>query len=252
MRSITAFTLLAVTLWTGGCGDDKYKFSDQSSVVVRNEMADSGSVIIGPDTGTVVTEADAQKRRDENRPAGTDPEEIRILKMDLYYKFEWAKRVLVSKVIPEDLQMVVDDVRTRSSKLPSDRVSFIVKDITELLQQGLDANKLDAKEKAANAQQGSPVPTRRVLEHKVKTATKHVTWTPGHRKLPEEQREGRLTAEADMKGQNMEKLTWDKFKQASAKTDELAQMLGVIQDSTTPLPSPTSSTVTSPNAPTNP
>ena len=217
-----------------GCGDDRYKTLSQTEAgvqsvstepIVTNISADSNygmkPIVVNP----------TKKLPGEN---DSDPDELRILKVDLYYKFEWAKRVLAAKVIPEDLQAVVDDARTRSTTLPQSRAAFLIKDIVELLQAGLDANKLDAKEKAAAAALGVKKIESKPIERKVKPIAKHQLWSPGKRKLDAVQREVRIAAESNTYGVSMEKLTWDKFENASTKTGELAKLLNVAED-TSPL-----------------
>ncbi len=231
----TSLSLLtaAIVFSIAGCGEDKYKGLSTSQVGIQSSSTGMTSEQVDGVAGGHGAESDPRRFAVKANP-NQDSNEIRILKADLYYKFEWARRVLDGHVVPLDLPKVLEDVKSRSAKLPADRVSFLVKDIVGLLQDGLDADKLEQAEKSS--------PTEFVRSNSDKSSDSSDDTKPekkplgGRSRLSISTRQGerdrliRLKDVAIRRHQSFSIIKWQKFEEAGVRTQELAHALGIQSD----------------------
>ena len=232
------FSLLASSLTIlSGCGPEGYRAPSNSEIGPETVRITSDSPVVKAPGDEVVSRLNSPDAKPILRKTeSSDPEDVRVLKADIYFKFEWAKRVLDNNVVPLDIQTVIDDVRSRAEPLRIDRGSMLIKDILDLLQEGADADALSEKAKVDRATTPVAPVSRLPVESKKYGLTKKEYWTPGKPKLPREQREIKVKAYASNSGVDFNTLKWEKFHEAGVKTSQLATLLGLAEDSSPVIP----------------
>ena len=127
------FSLLASSLTIlSGCGPEGYRAPSNSEIGPETVRITSDSPVVKAPGDEVVSRLNSPDAKPILRKTeSSDPEDVRVLKADIYFKFEWAKRVLDNNVVPLDLQTVIDDVRSRAEPLRIDRGSMLIKDILD-------------------------------------------------------------------------------------------------------------------------
>jgi hypothetical protein len=222
---------LSVTLY--GCGEDQYKGVNRKPMGGINiQQVQSESQILNrqpsPGPGGPPQPAVAAPPPRKLSPI---EEHIRITRADLYYKFDWARSVLETKVVPQDLRLVVDDAKKRGGTFGGDRPGILIIEITKLLQDGLDAKELGDEFKRSGLD------------------TDHIDWSAGRNALQKRSTSssseisdskdssddtGRLRdilEYAEKHHSSPEQVMWEKFKLANQKTVELGKLLGLASDS---------------------
>jgi hypothetical protein len=211
----------AALLALAGCGEDRYKPMDRPNLgvpltvqpVSPNDFQSTSSTGVQPVPEPVLT---------------PEQNEDRIAKADIYFKFAWARSELSSRKVPYDLPIVVRDVKQRVGGLAPDRGATLIAEIVTLMEEGLEAHKLDTEVNALGLGES------KIDWRKPHTPLSSIQMDKGDSSGAKMEAPGpserRARQFAKLHRMPPSLVKWRKFQQACAKTLELADTLNVTEE----------------------